>query len=148
MYTFTFRNSLHPSLASFDAPDAISACTRRLRSNTPLQALNLLNDTAWIEFSRALAARVLRDAPGGGDDRARLAYAFRLATSRVPAADELAILASLLEKKRAELRAEPEHAAAIVDKGTPPDGVATSDFAAWTLVARTILNLDETITRE
>jgi len=59
LYTFTFRASMHPSLATFDAPDAITACTRRIRSNTPLQALNLLNDSAWMEFSRSLAQRVL-----------------------------------------------------------------------------------------
>jgi hypothetical protein len=145
MYTFTFRNSLHPALASFDAPDAISACTRRIRSNTPLQALNLLNDTAWVEFSRALAARAL--ASGPPDDRARLGYVFRLATSRAPADDELTILSDLLEKKRGEFRDEPKNVEAIVANASP-EGVATADFAAWTLVARTILNLDETITRE
>jgi hypothetical protein len=124
MYTFTFRNSMHPALATFDAPDGISACTRRIRSNTPLQALNLLNDTAWMEFARALAKRAESDLSGGGD-AARVAYLFRLATSREPAADERDILLALLNKTR-ESQAD----------------------LAWTLVARTILNLDETITRE
>ncbi len=145
MYTFTFRNSLHPSLASFDAPDAISACTRRLRSNTPLQALNLLNDVAWMEFSRGLAARVLREIPST-DDSARLIRAFRLATSRVPAADEVDILTRLLASARATL-GDSKHSAAIAADQAPP-GVARAEFAVWTLAARAILNLDETITRE
>jgi hypothetical protein len=123
MYTFTFRNSLHPSLSTFDAPDAISACTRRIRSNTPLQALNLLNDTAWMEFSRALATRVTKLA---SDDNARIEYAFRLAVSRTPTDDEEKILLNLLDKTRKE----------------------SNEKLAWTLVARAILNLDETITRE
>lgn len=146
MYTFTFRNSLHPSLASFDAPDAILTCTRRIRSNTPLQALNLLNDTAWVEFARALAGRALQEAPVG-DDRARLEYAFRLVMSRRPGGDELDVLSGLLEKKRADFRTSPKDAAALVADATPK-GVAPDEFAAWTIVARTILNLDETITRE
>ncbi len=140
MYTFTYRNSLHPSLASFDAPDAILACTRRIRSNTPLQALNLMNDTARMEFSRALAARVLKE-------HGNVDTLFRLATSRVPESDERQILQDLLDKKRAELKDEPKNATAIAAKMTPP-GVETSDFAAWTLVSRVVLNLDETITRE
>ena len=126
MYTFTFRNSLHPALATFDAPDAIAACTRRIRSNTPLQALNLLNDAAWMEFSHALAARVKHDLPEAGEDK-QIAYAFRLVTSRVPNEDERAILVELLDRTRAE---------------------GGDDDLAWTLVARTILNLDEAITRE
>jgi len=125
MYTFTFRNSLHPSLSSFDAPDAISTCTRRIRSNTPLQALNLLNDAAWMEFSRALAARTLKEV--STDDSLRLDCAFELVTSRKPTDDERQILLKLLDKKRSE---------------------GKSDSDAWTLVARTILNLDEAVTRE
>ena len=141
MYTFTFRNSLHPALSTFDAPDASSACTRRIRSNTPLQALNLLNDTAWMEFSRALAARTLKDVKAN-DDGQRIAYAFELAASRKPAADEIEVLAKMLKK-----RAAPQTADAIVATETPRH-VGKPEFAAWTLVARTILNLDEVITRE
>jgi mono/diheme cytochrome c family protein len=140
MYTFTFRNTLHPSLSSFDAPDAKLTCTRRIRSNTPLQALNLLNDTAWMEFSRALAGRVLK-----GDGT--IDTLFRLATSRTPESDERQILEDLLAKKREELQAEPKDVAAIVADATPK-GIEKADFAAWTLVARVVLNLDETITRE
>jgi mono/diheme cytochrome c family protein len=147
MYTFTFRNSLHPSLSTFDAPDAISACTRRIRSNTPLQALNLLNDTAWMEFSRALAARALKEVKDDSDE-ARITYAFRLASSRIPSADEREVLTRMLERKRREFRDQPQTADAIVGSATPPKRASKTDFAAWTLVARAILNLDETITRE
>lgn len=145
MYTFAFRNSLHPSLATFDAPDGIAACTRRIRSNTPLQALNLLNDVAWMEFSRGLARRALLEK--SADDAKRLASAFRAATSRVPAADEMEILTKLLTKARNDFRRDGNNIAALVADQTPA-GTEKAEFAAWTLVARTILNLDETITRE
>ncbi len=144
LYTFTYRNSLHPTLSTFDAPDAISTCTRRIRSNTPLQALNLLNDTGWMEFSRALAARTIKQIPGPNDRR--LVYLFRLATSRTPTTEERVILSKLLDKKRAEFRRQSKPAPIVADQ--TPKGVKDYDFAAWTLVARTILNLDETITRE
>ena len=145
LYTFTFRASLHPALATFDAPDASTACTRRIRSNTPLQALNLLNDTAWMEFSRGLARRAL--AEKSENDAQRLASAFRAATSRAPAADELEILTKLLTKARADFGRDAKHVDALVADQTPA-ATEKAEFAAWTLVARTILNLDETITRE
>jgi hypothetical protein len=145
LYTFTFRASLHPALATFDAPDASTACTRRIRSNTPLQALNLLNDTAWMEFSRGLARRAL--AEKSKSDAQRLASAFRAATSRAPAADELEILTRLLTKARADFGKDAKHVDALVADQTPA-ATEKAEFAAWTLVARTILNLDETITRE
>ncbi|MDQ3440786.1 MAG: PSD1 and planctomycete cytochrome C domain-containing protein [Planctomycetota bacterium] len=145
LYTFTFRASLHPSLATFDAPDASTACTRRIRSNTPLQALNLLNDTAWMEFSRGLARRAL--AEKSKSDAQRLNVVFRAATSRAPAGDELQILTRLLGKARDDFRKDATHVAALVADQTPA-GTDKAEFAAWTLIARTILNLDETITRE
>ncbi|HRE08855.1 MAG TPA: DUF1553 domain-containing protein, partial [Opitutaceae bacterium] len=86
LYTHYWRATPHPALAVFDAPDAFSACTRRIRSNTPLQALTLLNDRQFVEFAEALAARILR--AGGPDDSARLAFAFQLCLSRPPAAAE------------------------------------------------------------
>ena len=82
LYTYFWRATPHPSLVVFDAPDATRACTRRMRSNTPLQALTLLNDPAYFEFAKGLAARVLREAPS--DDEGRLALAFRLALARSP----------------------------------------------------------------
>ncbi|HEX5273217.1 MAG TPA: DUF1549 and DUF1553 domain-containing protein, partial [Gemmataceae bacterium] len=121
MYTFFWRSAPHPSLTVFDAPDASSACTRRNRSNTPLQALTLLNDQGQYEFARALAARVLRE--GGADDAARLRYAFRLCLARAPKSREQRRLAEVLARE-----------------GNGPE--------AWVTVARVLLNLDEFITRE
>jgi mono/diheme cytochrome c family protein len=130
LYTQYWRATPHPAVAVFDAADGFSACTRRLRSNTPLQALTLLNDKQFFEFAGALADRVLRE--GGTDDATRLDYAFRLCTSRGPNARERSRLVALL----AQLRT-----------ATPTDPAAT-DREAWTTVARVLLNLDETITRE
>jgi len=130
LYTQLYRATPHPALNVFDAPDAFSACTRRIRSNTPLQALTLLNDHQFYELARGLAARVLRDVGSSDDDR--LDYSFRLCLARRPAPDEARRLRELLV---AELR--------------QPDGDRTLSRAdAWTTVARVLLNLDETITRE
>jgi hypothetical protein len=145
LYTFVFRNSMHPLLESFDAPNATSACTRRIRSNTPLQALNLLNDEAFVEFAQALAARVLKEGPPG--DGGRLDYGFRLCTGRRPAEDERQALLSLLETQTQSFRTAPEDAKLLAG-ARAPSGVATERFAAWTVVARVLLNVDETITRE
>src|SRR5207237_3475231 len=82
LYTFFYRSVPHPGLALFDAPDATATCTRRVRSDSPLQALTLLNDEAYIEFSRALAKRVVKEAPA--KDSERLDYAFLLALGRKP----------------------------------------------------------------
>src|SRR5207248_10579123 len=80
MYTFFYRSIPHPGLALFDAPDATSSCTRRARSNSPLQALTMLNDASYVEFSRAFAKRILKEA--GTSDQARLNHAFQLALGR------------------------------------------------------------------
>ncbi|MBI4602882.1 MAG: PSD1 domain-containing protein [Planctomycetes bacterium] len=126
MYTYFWRSSPYPLLATFDAPDATTACTRRARSNTPLQALTLANDPAFFEMAQALGARLLREAPG--PDEARVPRAFRLCVARQPSERELARVLELVEAERAF----PD---------STPEGV-------WTAVARTMLNLDELITRE
>lgn len=123
IYTHLQRATLHPALSVFDAPDTFTTCTRRQRSNTPLQALTLLNDTAFHELAVALGRR-LRALPGSDD--ARLRDGFRLATGRLPAPDEQRLLARLLADERAHGGDEP----------------------AWTAVGRVLLNLDEAITRE
>jgi hypothetical protein len=129
LYTHYWRATPHPALAVFDAPDAFSACTRRIRSNTPLQALTLLNDRQFVEFAEALAARILR--AGGPDDSARLAFAFQLCLSRPPAAAERDRLLDLLRTLQQPGTGEP----------------AATPLEAWVAVARVLLNLDETITR-
>ena len=130
LYTHYWRATPHPAVAVFDAADSFSACTRRLRTNTPLQALTLLNDQQFFEFAGALAQRILRD--GGPDDAARLDYAFRLCVARPPAPAERARLLALLAQVRTPTASDP----------------AASPQEAWTTVARVLLNLDETITRE
>jgi hypothetical protein len=145
MYTFLWRTTPHPLLTAFDAPDGTSACTRRLRSNTPLQGLILLNDEAFVEFARALAARVLTEAPAG--DAARIDAAFCLCTARTPDADERQVLSRLLETQRRAFAAAPAEARTLAG-GKCPLGMGPDDFAAWTIVCRAMLNMDETITRE
>ncbi len=123
LYTFFWRSAPHPDLTVFDASDALSTCTRRNRSNTPLQALTLLNDQGFYEFAQALAGRILREAPS--TDGERIAYGFRLCVGRTPSERERQALEKLLAGQREE---------------KPLD--------AWTSFARVLLNLDEFITRE
>ncbi len=140
LYTFYFRATPPPSLSVFDSADGFSTCTRRIRSNTPLQALALLNDAAFYEFAESLATRVLKEVPA--DDGARLEHAFRLCLARRPSMTEATRLAGLL---RSEAASVTESEARSVKA---PAGVEPKQFAAWTTVARVLLNLDETITRE
>ncbi|HEX8914754.1 MAG TPA: DUF1549 and DUF1553 domain-containing protein, partial [Humisphaera sp.] len=144
LYTFLYRATPHPLLAGFDAPDGTSTCTRRLRSNTPLQALTVLNDAAFVEMAQALAAKATAKA---GDDAARAAYMFRLATSRTPDAEETKILLGLLEKERKAFAADAKAASDLAGDRKPKDA-KPEEFAAWTIVARAVLNADEAITRE
>jgi hypothetical protein len=121
MYTFLWRSAPHPDLVVFDAPDGVQTCTRRNRSNTPLQALALLNDQGFYEYAQALAARVLCEAPPGTEERIR--HAFAVCLGRPPSLREQDILVRLLQQ-----HSEP--------------------VGAWTRAARTLLNLDEFISRE
>jgi hypothetical protein len=145
MYTFLWRATPHPLLTVFDAPDATRACTRRVRSNTPLQALTLLNDEAFFEFAQAMARRVLHEGPP--DVGGRIGFAFRLGLAREPNAKELARMTELLDQQLAECRKESQRSDATMPEGdTCFEG--TSELSAWTTVARVLLNLDEFITRE
>ena len=160
MYTFFYRSAPHPGLALFDAPDGTSTCTRRIRSNSPLQALTLLNDEAFLEFARALANRVLSEAPAG--DRERIDYAFLLALGRRPSTVESERLVRYLAAERDEYRSDPTSASLLIVKeqvfdsspgGTvasesSPDPKKMPETAAWTAVARVLFNLDDFMTRE
>jgi len=145
MYTFFWRSSPHPGLMVFDAPDSTTTCTRRLRSNTPLQALTMLNDQAFYESAQEMAVKILHNAPP--DDSARLAYAFRLCLSRQPQAREQARLQQYLVTQLQGFRGASEEARSVF-----PEHVLTgqdaSQYAAWTAVSRVLLNLDEFVTRE
>jgi hypothetical protein len=149
MYTFFFRATPHPLLGAFDSPDGTLACTRRTRSNTPLQALNLLNDEAFVEFAQGLASRTWRETQvGKHDDASRIDHAFELCVARKPAADERQVLLKVLESQREAFATDKDGRKALAPKDKLPVGVKPKEFAAWTMVCRVLLNLDETITRE
>ncbi|MBL8173801.1 MAG: PSD1 domain-containing protein [Bryobacterales bacterium] len=143
MYTFFWRVTPHPALIVFDAPSGMTACTRRNRSNTPLQALTLMNDQAFHEMAQSFAVRLLRESPPG----TRLDHAFRVALARSPRPKERERLQSLLGTERDELATHPEEASKLLP-ANPPAGLDRTELAAWTSIARVILNMDEFITRE
>jgi hypothetical protein len=151
LYTFRYRSIPYPVLQTFDAPNGDFACVRRPRSNTPLQALMTLNEPVFVECARALAQKAIHE--GGATDAERLTYAFRRCVSRAPTADETRTLLDLLEKQTAHFEqpgAKPWELAAADPKYPPqvPKGMSAARAAAWTVVARVLLNLDETITKE
>jgi hypothetical protein len=147
MYTFWKRTSPPPALTTFDAPDREKCTARRLLTNTPLQALALLNDPTYVEASRALAARMLKE--GGSTDESRIRFAFQLTTARPPAAKEVAILESLETRELANYRQHPEAAKKLLAVGESPAPTGdAAQLAALTTVASAILNLDETVTKE
>jgi hypothetical protein len=111
-----------------------------------LQSLNLLNDEAFIEFAQALASRTLRETKG--DDAARVEYAFRLCTSRKPKPDDRDTLLRVLNDQRKAFAEDVASATELATKQYCPTGTDAKEFAAWTIVSRVLLNLDETITRE
>jgi len=147
LYVWWQRSYLHPSLLAFDAPTREECAAERNRSNIPQQALVLLNDPTYVEASRSLAVRMLKE--GGGDTTSRLTWAWRQVLSRAPRPDEVKTLQSLIEKEFAEYRADPASAQALIKIGQtpPPQDVSPAELAAWTNIARVILNLHETITR-
>ncbi|MFI5379526.1 MAG: PSD1 and planctomycete cytochrome C domain-containing protein [Tepidisphaerales bacterium] len=147
MYTFWKRTSPPPQLGTFDAPDREVCTVRRARTNTPLQALILLNDPTYIEASRKLAERMLTEAPADTD--AKVAFAFRLATARLPKPAECAVLKTVLEKQRRTYRKNPELAKKLLTNGESPADASLDpvELASWAVVASTILNLDEVVTR-
>ena len=151
LYTFRFRTVPYPVLQAFDAPAGDMACVRRARSNTPLQALATLNETLFVESAQALAARTLKE--GGTTDAARIAYAFRLCTARIPTPAEADVLLQLLSKEDRRLADGWLNAGEIAGLkpgggGILPSRATPRQLAAWTVVARVMLNLDETITVE
>jgi hypothetical protein len=147
MYTFWKRTSPPPSLSTLDAPNRETCTVRRPRTNTPLQALVLMNDPTYVEAARKLAERMLLEGGASTDDR--IAFGFRLATGRRPAERERDVLRRLLGKQRALYGADAPLARQLLEVGESArrDGIAEPELAAWTIVATTILNLDETLTK-
>ena len=157
LYTFRFRSVPYPMMETFDAVPGTVSCVRRARSNTPLQALTLLNEPLFMECARALGEQTL--ANGGDSDQSRIRYAMRRCLARAPEGDEMRTLLALLQKQRARLSSNEIDAHLIVtarqkdpaansqEKGQKNDPQA-AERAAWTLLSRVLLNLDETITKE
>jgi len=147
LYTFWKRTVPYPSLSIFDVPDREVCVVQRSRTDTPLQALALMNDPVQLEAARKLAERMLLE--GGATAVQRLDFAFELATARKPRADELEPLSALLEKRLAAYRQDPAAAKAFISVGEskPVATLDPVDLAAYANLASLILNLNETITR-
>jgi hypothetical protein len=147
MYTFWKRSCPPPSLATFDAPDREICTVRRERTNTPLQALVLLNDPIYVEAARSLAQRVMRE--GGDSNSERAAHAFRMVTGRRPTAAESAVLLEELQERLIEFKQNREAATRLlaIGESKADASLEVRELAAWTMVARLILNLDEAITK-
>jgi hypothetical protein len=147
LYTWWQRTFLHPSLLAFDAPTREECCAERNRSNIPQQALVLLNDPTYVEAARAFAARVLREVQGGLESR--LNRAWQLALQRAPRPEEVKTIRDLLARHLEVYRANPDAARALLGTGLAPrpDDLDPAEVAAWTHVARVLLNLHETVTR-
>jgi hypothetical protein len=135
VYTFFWRATPFPFLTTFDAPGSQQACTRRNRSNTPLQALTLLNDPAMVEIATSLPGRVVRETTPTTDRRAEVKYAFILCLCREPTDSELSALMRLFEQEN-----RMEYPVLGASYAPPTHG--------WLAVSRVLLNLDEFVTRE
>jgi hypothetical protein len=155
LYTFRFRSVPYPALQNFDAPNGDFACARRVRSNTPLQALTTLNEPVFLESARALATKIA--AEGGTTDSDRIAYAIRRCLSREPKSDETGVLHDFVSKQKERFNRDGAYPWMLLvddDKAKVslstqlPAGTTPADLAAWTALARVVLNLDETITKE
>jgi hypothetical protein len=147
LYTHWQRSFLHPSLLAFDAPSREECIVDRPRSNIPQQALTLLNDPTYVEASRIFAERIMKS--GGADVAGRIKWAFKTALSRDPSEDEVSVLEKLQAKHLAEYKQSPDEAKKLLSVGAKAVDASLDPavLASWSSVARTILNLHETITR-
>jgi hypothetical protein len=147
LYTFLKRTAPAPFMSTFDAPNREQSCSRRERSNTPLQALQLMNDVQHFEAARALAERMLVE--GGANPDSRLEFGYRTVLARPPASAELAIVRRALDQHLARYQGDPESARKVISAGEskPRKELSESELAAYTLAANLLLNLDETVTR-
>jgi len=145
LYVFIRRSAAYPSFMTFDATSREHCTVRRVRTNTPLQALTTLNDEAFFEAARAFAARVLKETPA--ELKLRATRAFRLAVTRSPSDAEVDRITAAYTGNLERFRKEPEAAARVI-KGYAAAGVDPAEQAAWTLVANALLNLDEALTKQ
>jgi hypothetical protein len=159
LYTYLKRTSPYAALITMDAPTSETVCVRRDRSNTPLQALTLLNDTVFVEAAQALARRLVAECSDHATE-SRARYAFRLCLARSPRPEELARLTAFFDHQLARFRSGALDALPVAGLAgktppptpllapAPPPGTDPNELAAWTTVARVLLNLDETVTKE
>jgi hypothetical protein len=147
MYTFWKRTSPPPSMSTFDAPDRETCQVRRARTNTPLQALVLMNDVQFFEAARKFAECVISD--GGSDVRQRITFAFRSVLARHPSPSELDSLTQLFHDYHAELTENPEIAPKLLAAGESPrnESLDANELGTWTMIAHLLLNLSETVTK-
>lgn len=147
LYVYGKRSLPHPSLAVFDAPNRELCCDRRPRTNTPLQALTLLNDPIYVEAARKLGERIMKE--GGADASSRLEFAFRLCLVRPPTAQERGRLLALHQKMLERYRHAPASAALLLSVGesSRDPSLDAAELAAWTALSNVLLNLDEMVTR-
>jgi hypothetical protein len=148
LYTIWKRTAAPPSMLLFDSPTREICTVKRSRTNTPLQALALLNEVTYVEAARVLAQRML--AEGGATAEERIAWAFRRATGRAPRPEELQVLAGGLTKRLARYQQSPDEAQKLLAFGSarPDPKFAAAELAAYTTTANVLLNLDEVVTRE
>ncbi|QDT29752.1 Planctomycete cytochrome C [Gimesia panareensis] len=145
MYTYFWRSSPYPMLPTFDAPNSNTTCTRRVRSNTPLQALTLANDHSLFELTQGFAIRIMQEGPDY--DEGRIREAFEICLSRAPSDRELNVMTGYLNEQRAHFKQSPKEAAQVASAKLPKQ-IDVIEAASWTAVARVLMNLDEFITRE
>jgi mono/diheme cytochrome c family protein len=147
MYTFWKRTSPPPAMTAFDAPNRETCQVRRARTNTPLQALVLMNDVQFIEAARRFAERVMRE--GGPDVSQRITFAYRSLLARTPSPSELGLLENLYSDFHTEFKENPEAAAKLVAAGesSRDETLDVGELGAWTMIAHLLLNLSETVTK-
>ncbi|CAN5332064.1 PSD1 and planctomycete cytochrome C domain-containing protein [soil metagenome] len=145
LYTMWRRSNPYPSMAAFDAPNREVCTVRRVRTNTPLQALVTMNDPVYMEAAQALARRTV--AQGGATQKDKIRFLFEVCLSREPQAEEIIRISQLHQQTTQRLRSDPKKAEklAVDPVGPPPPGSDLIDLAAWTIVANVMLNLDETL---
>jgi hypothetical protein len=148
LYTIWKRTASPPSMTMFDSPTREVCTVKRSRTNTPLQALSLLNEVTFVEAARVLAQRMITE--GGGTPEERIAWAFQHVTCRSPRTQEMAVLTAGLEKRLARFRQEPDAAFKLITLGASKadPNLNSSELAAYTVTANVLLNLDEVVTRE
>ena len=147
LYTFYKRTAPAPSMSTFDAPNREQSCSGRGKSNTPMQALQLLNDIQHVEAARNFAEKIIHK--GGNQDKAKISWAWRTATSRKPSQEEIEIVNNVLNQNRKRYSQDQEAAENLIGFGEsePDANIQPPELASWTLTANMILNLDEVVNK-